>query len=150
MAGQTEERSFARYAAAIARDFPNAMRFRARAVRAWAVPTEFAGGSKHPVVILPGVYETWHYLRPVAEALNAAGHPVHIVTTLGFNHRPIPDSARQVWECLRALDLRDVTIVAHSKGGLNGKHLLAHDHTEGRERRIVANAKRVTGWVREE
>jgi alpha-beta hydrolase superfamily lysophospholipase len=145
MAEQTRERSFARYAAEIARDFPNAMRFRARAVRDWAVPAEFARGSKHPVVILPGVYETWHYLRPVAEALNAAGHPVHIVTTLGFNHRPIPDSARQVWQCLRELDLRAVTIVAHSKGGLIGKHLLAHDDTEGRIDRVVAIATPFSG-----
>jgi pimeloyl-ACP methyl ester carboxylesterase len=145
MAGQTEERSFARYAAAIARDFPKAMRFRARAVRAWAVPTGFAGGSKHPVVILPGVYETWHYLRPVAEALNAAGHPVHIVTTLGFNHRPIPDSARQVGECLRQLDLRHVTIVAHSKGGLIGKYLLAHDDAGARVDRVVAIATPFSG-----
>lgn len=145
MSRQAEERSFARYAAAIARDFPNAMRFRARAVRAWAVPEGFTRGSKHPVVILPGVYETWHYLRPVAEALNAADHPVHVVTTLGFNHRPIPDSAQQVWQRIRELDLRHVTIVAHSKGGLIGKHLLAHDDTEGRVDRVVAIATPFSG-----
>jgi pimeloyl-ACP methyl ester carboxylesterase len=144
MAGQTQ-RSFARTAAEIARDFPNAMRFRARAARAWPVPEAFARGSKHPVVILPGVYETWHYLRPVAEALNAAGHPVHVVTTLGFNHRPIPDSAHQVWQCLRELDLSHVTIVAHSKGGLIGKHLLAHDDVEGRVDRVVAIATPFSG-----
>ncbi len=144
MAGQTE-RSFARHAAAIARDFPNAMRFRARAARDWAVPERFARGSKHPVVILPGVYETWHYLRPVAEALNAAGHPVHVVPTLGLNHRPIPDSARRVWQRIRELGLTRVTIVAHSKGGLIGKHLLAHDDTERRIERVVAIATPFSG-----
>jgi hypothetical protein len=121
------------------------MRFRARAVRAWAVPDAFAAGDKRPVVILPGVYETWHYLRPVAEALNAAGHPVHVVTTLGFNHRPIPDSARQVWRRIRELGLEHVTIAAHSKGGLIGKHLLAFDDTEGRIDRVVAIATPFAG-----
>jgi len=145
MAGRLGEHSFAEHAAAIARDFPNAMRFRARAVRDWSVPASFAEGDKRPVVILPGVYETWHYLRPVAEALNAAGHPVHVVTTLGFNHRPIPDSAARVWQRVRELDLHDIAIVAHSKGGLIGKHLLAHDDTEGRIARVVAIASPFAG-----
>lgn len=144
-AEQAGERSFARHAAEIARDFPNALRFRARAVRARAIPDAFARGSRHPVVILPGVYESWHYLRPVAEALNAAGHPVHVVSALGFNHRPIPDSARRVWQRIRELDLHHVTIVAHSKGGLIGKHLLAYDDTEGRVDRVVAIATPFAG-----
>jgi pimeloyl-ACP methyl ester carboxylesterase len=145
MAGRLGQHTFAEHAAAIARDFPSAMRFRGRAVRNWSVPATFAAGDKHPVVILPGVYETWHYLRPVAEALNAAGHPVHVVTTLGFNHRPIPDSARQVWQRIRELGLEHVTIVAHSKGGLIGKHLLAYDDTEGRVDRVVAIATPFAG-----
>ncbi|MFT4029751.1 MAG: alpha/beta fold hydrolase [Protaetiibacter sp.] len=140
-----EERSFAEHATAIVRDFPNAMRFRARSVRAWPVPAAFAHGDKHPVVILPGVFETWHYLRPVAEALNAAGHPVHVVATLGVNHRPIPESARLVWERIRELDLEHVTIVAHSKGGLIGKQLLAHEDAEGRIDRVVAIASPFSG-----
>src|SRR5690606_17989749 len=66
-------------------------------------------------------------------------------TTLGFNHRPIPDSARQVGECLRQLDLRHVTIVAHSKGGLIGKYLLAHDDAGARVDRVVAIATPFSG-----
>ena len=140
-----DERSFAEHATAIVRDFPNAMRFRARAARDWEVPEAFARGDKDPVVILPGVFETWHYLRPVAEALNAAGHPVHVVATLGVNHRPIPESARRAWERIRELDLEHVTIVAHSKGGLIGKHLLAHEDDEGRIDRLVAIASPFSG-----
>lgn len=130
----------ARHAVVIAGDIPNALRFRVRSMRAWSVPDSFAAGEKNPVVILPGVYESWHYLRPVAEALNAAGHPVHVVTTLGLNHRPIPDSARRVRERIRSLGLEHVTIVAHSKGGLIGKHLLALDDDEGRIDHVVAIA----------
>lgn len=138
-------RSFGAHAAAIVRDFPNAMRFRARAARDWAVPAAFARGDASPVVILPGVFETWHYLRPVAEALNAAGHPVHVVATLGINHRPIPESARRSWERIRSLDLENLTLVAHSKGGLIGKHLLAHDDVDGRIARVVAIASPFSG-----
>ncbi len=41
---------------------------------------------------------------------------------------------------LAALDLRDVALVAHSKGGLIGKHLLAYDDPDGRVDRLVAVA----------
>lgn len=129
-----------RHAAAIVGDFPNALRFRARALRHWAVPGEYAAGERCPVVIVPGVYETWHYLRPVADALNAAGHPVHVVPGLGINRRPIPETAETVWARIRERGLRDVVIVAHSKGGVVGKHLLARDDTEGRIARVVAIA----------
>lgn len=138
-------RSLLRHAGDIALDVPNALRFRVQAVRMRAVPESFARGDRRPVVVLPGVYETWHYLRPVAEALNAAGHPVHVVSALGFNHRPIPDSAHRVWRLIRELDLAHVTIVAHSKGGLIGKYLLAHLDTEARIERIVAIATPFSG-----
>ncbi|MCS0499211.1 esterase/lipase family protein [Protaetiibacter mangrovi] len=139
------ERSFAAHAAAIVGDFPNAMRFRARAMRDWEVPASFGEGAKNPVVVLPGVFETWHYLRPVAEALSAAGHPVHVMSTLGINHRPIPESASRVWRRIRELELAHVTVVAHSKGGLIGKHLLAHDDVDGRIDRVVAIASPFSG-----
>ncbi|QEO09775.1 esterase/lipase family protein [Protaetiibacter larvae] len=132
--------SILRHAAAIVGDFPNALRFRARALRDWPVPSRYAEGGRAPVVLVPGVYETWHYLRPVADALNVAGHPVHIVPGLGINHRPIPETAARVWARIRELELRDVVIVAHSKGGIVGKHLLARDDVEGRIARVVAIA----------
>ncbi len=143
---QTQRRrSFSRHAVAIVSDFPNAMRFRARSARAWPVPAHYARGHKRPVLIAPGVYETWHYLRLVADALNEAGHPVFTVPALGFNHRPIPQSAEIVWRRILELDLHDVAIVAHSKGGLIGKHVLAHDDVEGRVDRVVAIATPFAG-----
>ncbi|MGI9824720.1 hypothetical protein [Agromyces sp. Marseille-Q5079] len=78
------------------------------------------------VVLLPGVYEHWTFLRPLGNAMNAAGHRVRVVRGLGTNRIPIAETARRA-----ALALAEVTapasgfvIVAHSKGGLVGKHLL--------------------------
>lgn len=53
-------------------------------------PIETAPDAPAPVLLIPGVFETWHYMKPVR-------------------------------------DLRGVRIVAHSKGGLIGKLLLAGD-----------------------
>jgi hypothetical protein len=132
-------------ALAVVREYPNSFVLRGRSFRHWAVPPEFATGTKRPVVILPGVYETWHYLRPVAEALNRAGHPVQVLPELGLNNRTIPVTARQVWRVLVERNLHDVALVAHSKGGLVGKHLLAFDDREGRIDRLVAIASPFSG-----
>jgi pimeloyl-ACP methyl ester carboxylesterase len=92
------------------------------------------------VVILPGVYETWHFLRPIADELNRRGHPVHVLHAMGINRDAIPATAALVARELSALDLHGVALVAHSKGGLIGKHLLAYNDPDGRVDRLVAVA----------
>jgi len=97
------------------------------------------------VVILPGIYETWHYLRPIAERLSAAGHPVHVIPSLGLNRAPIPTTATRVWDELVARSLHRVAIVAHSKGGIVAKHIMAFQDREGRVDRLVAIASPFNG-----
>ena len=50
-------------------------------------------GELAPVLLLPGVYETWQFLRPIADRLNALGHPIHTVRELGYNRLSIVASA---------------------------------------------------------
>lgn len=88
-------------------------------------PARYSTGSKVPVVLLPGIYETWFFLEPLARVLHDAGHPVHTVPGLRHNLADLDDSSRLVAERLAALDLDRVVIVAHSKGGLIGKHLMS-------------------------
>jgi triacylglycerol lipase len=133
------------HAARLLGDYPNALRFRVRAARAWAVPESFAEGRRRPVVILPGIYESWHYLRPIAERLNEEGHPVHVIPTLGLNRAPIPATAALVHAQLVERSLTGVAIVAHSKGGLVGKHVMALDDRDRRVDRLVAIASPFNG-----
>jgi len=86
------------------------------------VPTGPGGGA--PVVLLPGVYETWRLLGPVATGLARAGHPVHAVPGLGYNRRPVADAADRTAAFLDEADLQGVVLVAHSKGGLVGKRVM--------------------------
>lgn len=90
-----------------------------------------------PVLLLPGVYEPWTFLRPLADVLHAAGHAVHVLPGLGYNHRPIPETARAVGAYLTEHDLRDVVVVAHSKGGLVGKRVMLSEDPDGRVRAMV-------------
>jgi hypothetical protein len=125
-------------------DYPNALRVRARSTHV-RVPRAWSSGDRRAVVLIPGVYETWHFLHAVGNALNERGHPVHVIRSLGINVRPIPESAAIVARELAARDLRDVALVAHSKGGLIGKQLMMTDDPERRADRLIAVASPFAG-----
>ncbi|TFB49512.1 esterase/lipase family protein [Cryobacterium tagatosivorans] len=110
-----------------------------------AALARYRSGDSAPVVLLPGIYETWRFLRPLADALHGSGHPVHAIRGLGRNRRPVADGARIAAEYLSQEDLHGVILVAHSKGGLIGKYLMMS--AAGRERidRMVAIATPFSG-----
>lgn len=89
--------------------------------------TDWSRGTRQPVLILPGIYETWQFMRPMMDALHANGHPLHVVTDLGRNRASVVAAAGVVARILAERDLHDVIIVAHSKGGLIGKYLMAEE-----------------------
>jgi pimeloyl-ACP methyl ester carboxylesterase len=88
---------------------------------AWAQQTPDARGV--PVLLLPGIFESWRFLEPLGLRLAEAGHPVHVVD-LGFNSRPVAALARRVSTAIAAAEVDGAVIVAHSKGGLIGKQLM--------------------------
>lgn len=101
------------------------------------VPRRYRDGDREPVLLLPGVYETWRFLRPVADRLNDLGHPIVVVPGLGHNRRPIAATAEVAQRILDAHDLRDVVVLAHSKGGLVGKTMMVSTDTDRRIARMV-------------
>ncbi|WP_260855887.1 triacylglycerol lipase [Curtobacterium sp. 9128] len=108
---------------------------------------DYRDGDACPVVVVPGVYETWHFMRPLMDALHDRGHPVHVLTVLRHNLRPVPDSAADVMAYLDEHDLRGVVVVAHSKGGLIGKYAMAELDPDGRIDRMVAVSTPFAGSV---
>lgn len=92
-------------------------------------------GTKRPIVLLPGIWETWHFLKPLVEHLHRAGHPVHVLADLGWNGGTVDAAATLTIEHLQQHDLDGVVVVAHSKGGLIGKAAML-DAVDGR--RITA------------
>lgn len=87
-------------------------------------PDALATGDRTPVVLVPGIWESWRYLLPLARRLHALGHPVHPLPSLGWNGRPLAESLDRARAGLAVLDLERPVLVAHSKGGLIGKALL--------------------------
>jgi triacylglycerol lipase len=89
------------------------------------------------LIFLPGVLETWQFMRPLADFLGAHGYPVRAVHYLRHNAGPIREMAVCAGRFLEEEGLDDVIIVAHSKGGLIGKYLMANTAAGDRVRAMV-------------
>jgi len=126
-------------------DYLYAAFWQVHAVLRPGTPDRYRDGTRPPVLLLPGIYETWQFMRPLAEELHSLGHPVHVVTDLGRNRGTIADAGRIVTRLLDARDLHDVIIVAHSKGGLIGKYLMMQTDAASRIDRMVAIASPFSG-----
>lgn len=109
-------------------DYLDAAAVHTRSVLKWRVPDAFSTGEpgKPTIVLIPGVYERWSFLRPIAERLNASGYPISVVHGLGYNRRPVVETSERLARALERVSSNPAgrLIVAHSKGGLVGKHLL--------------------------
>ncbi len=105
------------------------------------------GAARKPVLLIPGIYETWQFMTPVAELLRDRGHPIHVVTGLGWNTSTIRDSADLVAAYLEEQDLRRVLLVAHSKGGLIGKYTMLRRDPNARIEAMVAIATPFAGSI---
>lgn len=119
----------ARKAGIWALDYLYAVRHQVRAVFRRDDPAVLAVGrpGASTVLLLPGIFETWRFLLPLGRHLHDRGHAVHVVTALGRNGATIDDAAEVAAAYLAEHDLRGVTIVAHSKGGLVAKRLMSSE-----------------------
>lgn len=82
---------------------------------------------RDPIILIPGIYERWHFMKPIAELLHSRGYSVHVVESLGYNTGATEEMAMRVQEYVRSNQIERYSIVAHSKGGLVAKYLLGVD-----------------------
>ncbi|MGP5409724.1 esterase/lipase family protein [Glutamicibacter ardleyensis] len=99
--------------------------------------TNTAAQTEH-IVLIPGIWESWKFVIPLARYLHQAGHSVHVVPTLGYNRGTVPEMSDIVAKFLAEANLHEVVLVAHSKGGLIGKHLMAASTQGYRVNRMIA------------
>jgi triacylglycerol lipase len=108
--------------------------------RAWSrdTPESYRRSAAPVVILLPGVYESGGFMQPVARLLYSEGYDVHIIDTLGYNRGSIEEEAVLVQEYIKRSQLTDVSIVAHSKGGLIGKLLMSYTINQQTIRTLIA------------
>ena len=107
-----------------AQDYVYAVQWQVRGVLTHAQPADYLTGDRAPVIVIPGIYESWSFMLPLIGSLHGAGHPVHVITALHRNRRPVAFGAAAVLDYIRRENLSGVVIVAHSKGGLIGKQVM--------------------------
>ena len=101
--------------------------------------------AKVPVILIPGVNNKWHFLKKIADDISAIGHPVHVIKELGHNRIEINASAKIVRQMIDDNDMRNVVILAHSKGGLIGKEVLLNYNHDQRVIKMIAIASPFQG-----
>jgi len=104
-----------------AQDYAYAAVQQARAAATLQRPEVYSSGERTPIVVLPGIYETWQFMHPLIRRVHEQGHPVHVIDVLRRNLGTVPEIADQVGRHLAEHDLGDAVLLAHSKGGLAGK-----------------------------
>jgi pimeloyl-ACP methyl ester carboxylesterase len=128
-----------------AEDYVTAGALQLRGMTSGIDPDDYHSGDGRPCIVIPGVYETWYFMKPVIEALHESGHPVFVITDLRHNRRPVLESAELVARFVADRGLDDVFVAAHSKGGLIGKYAMLKIDPENRLVRMVAVATPFSG-----
>jgi|WetSurMetagenome_2_1015567.scaffolds.fasta_scaffold00331_7 triacylglycerol lipase len=92
------------------------------------------------IILIPGLHEKWHFLKTVADPISLTGCPVYIAEQLGYNDKAIDYSAKLIRKLIEEKNLNNIIIIAHSKGGLIAKYLLAFDNQDERIKKVIAIA----------
>lgn len=100
---------------------------------------------KVPIVIIPGIFSQWGFMKKIADSLSLLGHPVYLVPQLGYNLYNIPHSSSLVATVIEKENLKNVILIAHSKGGLIGKYTMIHNDKEKRIIGMVSIATPYSG-----
>lgn len=131
---------------------------------------EYTLPGKCPVILIPGILEKWGFMKQFGDRISLQRHPVYVIPELGMNLTDIPFAARKIKQLIREvlphfghnvpnLDLRakqvrkflekynitGAVIVAHSKGGLIGKYILAHYNQDHKILGMIAIATPFNG-----
>lgn len=97
-----------------------------------------SNSKRPPVIIIPGIYEPWWFMKPLVDKIHDEGYSVYAIEKLGYNRGNLAAMASVVDSFIRIRNLSDVIIVAHSKGGLIAKYLLANYNHKNSIRHVIA------------
>jgi hypothetical protein len=87
-------------------------------------PEDWKKGTKGHVLLIQGWTADITYLIDVGNFINSKGYKVHWVDELGTNTMPVEEGAKLVEKYLVKNQLNNVTVIAHSKGGLVAKYVM--------------------------
>lgn len=100
---------------------------------------------KVPVLLVPGIFGKWGFMKKIGDKISLAGHPVYVITNTGHNLRDIPSSSEYVTELIKEQKLDSLIIVGYSKGGLIGAYTLAKSEARNKIKALITIATPFSG-----
>lgn len=94
--------------------------------------------NKYPIILIQGVTARWGMLKTIGDTLSKDGHPIYIVPKIGHHLKDIPQTAEFVKEIIDQNNLKNIVIIAHSKGGLVAKYLLVYHNKDKKIKKVIA------------
>lgn len=94
--------------------------------------------NKPSIILIPGIYERWQFMKPVAAILYRHNYDIHVIEGLGYNRRSVEDMAELVKTYIESSGIKSYILIAHSKGGLIGKYLLANYNADQKIKKLIA------------
>jgi len=87
-------------------------------------PEDWKNGEKGDVVIILGFGETWVFLEKISKHLFSKGYRIHFLPDYFYGFKSISRYTEILKEYVDSNKLKDIIIIAHSKGGLIAKKYL--------------------------
>ncbi len=110
------------------------------------IPKHWSSGDKGDIVLIPGLYEKWHFMKSLGEKLSKAGYRIHVIKNLGRNIKSIDFGTKKLSEYLNQHNINNAIIVAHSKGGLIAlDYMLKESAKNTRVKKLIAIAVPFSG-----
>lgn len=86
-----------------------------------SLPEKWESGHRGNIILIYGFNENWLFLKSIGDRLNREGYKVYAFLDIGSNFYPLVTSAEMLDHFIKIKNLNNVTLVAHSKGGLIAK-----------------------------
>lgn len=106
-------------------------------------PAHYLGYTKEnkaPIILIPGMFSKWNFLKSIADPLSLKGHPIYVLGHLGYNTQEIHHASKLVHDFIEEKGLDKIIVVSHSKGGLVGKHVLAFHNRQNKVKKLITIA----------
>jgi esterase/lipase len=91
-----------------------------------SLPKNWSQGDKQDVILIHGFRENWIFLEKIGNFLSNKGYKVHVSKRLKINTASIVTNADILEEFISENNLKNITLISHSKGGLIAKYFLDH------------------------
>lgn len=86
-------------------------------------PNEWNTGTRGDMVLIPGFYENYYFLRKIGDDLNKAGYKIHVIPNFDPNEK-VHCIYKKLEETIKNIKSNEIILVSHSKGGIVAKYLL--------------------------